>query len=67
MIPNLTRILIIINILIPWPIIYWKTADIPDSWNAIIIAGIQFALVVVFFVWDEIWSSNYKKNHRNGM
>ena len=65
MIPSLIRILIIINILIPWPIIYWRRAEVQDQWTAIIIAGVQFALVVIFIVWDEAWFRNYKENNRD--
>lgn len=64
MLPNLTRLVILIMVVIPWPGIYYRRALEMNVWVAIGIGFGQIGILILLLVWDETWMMNYKKNNR---
>ena len=64
MLPNLVRLIILINVIIPWPVIYCRRASEINVWLAIGIGFAQVGMVALLVIWDETWMINYKKNNR---
>lgn len=65
MIPKLLRILLLIGMLIPYPWICAHNREVLNEWTLIGLGCINFACVVIFLVWDDIFYSNQINRRRD--